>query len=115
MTNYQKFPIWRKYGIVIKFNDGKFSWCENTPANRKYLKTSDYCSKAIEFYVWEIDKTYQSKKELDEYIDQREKTQKALMICAQCGNQLVVRKNRQNGELFLGCSKYPVCKFTKKT
>jgi ssDNA-binding Zn-finger/Zn-ribbon topoisomerase 1 len=114
MTNYQKFPNWRKYGIVIKFNDGKFSWCENTPANRKYLKTSNYCSTAIEFYVWENDQTFKSKMELDEYFDQREKNPQVFTKCPQCGNQLVVRKNRENGELFLGCSKYPECKFTKK-
>ena len=114
MTNYRTFPTWRKYGIVIKFNDDKFSWCENTPANRKYLKTSEYCSKATEFYVWENNMNYYSKIELDIYIEDRETNPQKYLTCSLCSNPLVVRKNNQNGELFLGCSKYPECKFTKK-
>jgi ssDNA-binding Zn-finger/Zn-ribbon topoisomerase 1 len=114
MTNYSKFPNWRKYGIVIKFNVGKFSWCENNPANRKYLKTSSYCLNANEFYVWENNKTFYSKIELDEYLDHRDQIPHAYTICPQCGNQLLIMKNKQNSELFLGCSKYPECQFTKR-
>jgi ssDNA-binding Zn-finger/Zn-ribbon topoisomerase 1 len=114
MTNCTRFPTWRKCGIVIKLNDNNFSWCENTPANRKYLKTSEYCSKAIEFYVWENDTYYYSKIELDKYFEDRELNPQKYMTCLLCGNSLVIRRNRQNREVFLGCSEYPDCKFTKK-
>jgi restriction system protein len=33
--------------------------------------------------------------------------------CPLCGGDLVVRKNRNDGKRFLGCSKYPNCKYTK--
>jgi restriction system protein len=33
--------------------------------------------------------------------------------CPLCGGNLVVRKNRKDGKSFLGCSKYPTCKYTK--
>jgi hypothetical protein len=115
MTNYSKFPSWRKNGIVIKFDDHKFSWCDNTLANRKYLKTSAYCINAIEFFVWENNMTYHSKMELDDYFDDREKNPHKFMTCSLCGNPLILRKNKQNGESFLGCSKYPECKFIKKS
>ena len=60
MTNYTRFPNWRKYGIVMKFNEHQYSWCDNNQANRKYLIESEYCSNGIEFYVWENDQTYTS-------------------------------------------------------
>ena len=47
MTNYTSFPKHRDYGIVIKYGDSQYSWCDNTSANRKYLLESNYCAKAI--------------------------------------------------------------------
>jgi len=32
--------------------------------------------------------------------------------CPSCANQLVIRKNRTNGNEFVGCSKFPTCKWT---
>ena len=37
MTNYRSFPRHRKNGIVIKFDDYRYSWSENNPPQRKYL------------------------------------------------------------------------------
>lgn len=34
------------------------------------------------------------------------------LICPNCKSSLVVKKNSYTGEVFLGCSKYPKCKFT---
>jgi ssDNA-binding Zn-finger/Zn-ribbon topoisomerase 1 len=35
--------------------------------------------------------------------------------CPQCGvGKLVRRENRNTGEKFLGCSKYPECRYTQK-
>ena len=58
MTNYSSFPKHRRYGIVIKFNDSSYSWCENKPAQRKYLAESKYCEGAVEFYVWKNNAIY---------------------------------------------------------
>lgn len=33
--------------------------------------------------------------------------------CPDCGSPLVVRTNRNNGSRFLGCSRYPSCRFSK--
>ena len=33
--------------------------------------------------------------------------------CQQCGSILVLRQNRNNKELFLGCSNYPRCSYTE--
>lgn len=35
--------------------------------------------------------------------------------CPQCGSTLVTRVNRTNGRRFLGCSRYPACRFTENT
>lgn len=35
-----------------------------------------------------------------------------LTNCPKCGSKLVVRKNRKNGNEFLGCGSFPKCKFT---
>lgn len=35
--------------------------------------------------------------------------------CPKCGSELVERKNRNNGEAFWGCSKFPKCRGTRKT
>lgn len=34
-------------------------------------------------------------------------------VCPSCGNTLVMKTNRSNGKRFLGCSRYPACRFTK--
>lgn len=34
--------------------------------------------------------------------------------CEVCGAVLVVRMNRQNESFFLGCNRYPDCRFTKE-
>lgn len=111
MTNYSCFPKWRKYGIVMKFTDSQYSWCENTPANRKYLIESDYCNGGIEFYVWENDTIY---KDLDSFKDYL-KNKVDNGTCPLCGKPLVVRRSKTDYEgVFLGCSGWPECKFTKK-
>lgn len=33
-------------------------------------------------------------------------------ICPSCHNKLVYRKNKRNGNKFLGCSNFPECKFS---
>jgi hypothetical protein len=35
-----------------------------------------------------------------------------LVPCPECGSPMVERKNRGNGDRFLGCCRYPVCKKT---
>jgi len=42
---------------------------------------------------------------------EREKANKA-PICTSCGIQMVERTNRETGETFFGCKKYPTCKVT---
>jgi restriction system protein len=34
--------------------------------------------------------------------------------CPKCGGRLVERKGRQSRQKFLGCSNYPICKYTKE-
>ena len=34
-------------------------------------------------------------------------------VCPKCGGELVKRTTKQTGSIFLGCSNYPKCKFTK--
>ena len=111
MTNYERFPKHRKNGIVIKFGDYSYSWSENNPSQRKYLLESSYCDNAIEFYVWENDKTYTSVKQFKDYL----KNKKNEGICPLCGRPLVIRKSHTDYmNIFLGCSGWPDCKFTKK-
>jgi len=72
MTNYNRFPIWRKYGIIMKFDEDQYSWCENNSKNRKYLIESDYCSNGLEFYVWENDTKYATLEAFKEYLTKQE-------------------------------------------
>lgn len=111
MTNYDNFPKHRKNGIVIKFGEYSYNWSENNPNQRKYLLESKYCDNAIEFYVWENDTTYTSVGDFKEYL--RNKTNEGL--CPICGKPLVIKKaHNDNSNIFLGCSGWPECKFTKK-
>jgi len=32
--------------------------------------------------------------------------------CPQCGSELIIRKNDQSGDFFLGCSDFPKCRYT---
>ncbi len=45
-------------------------------------------------------------------LKQRKQTEafKNTTVCSRCGSAMVLRKNRQNGEEFYGCSNYPRCK-----
>jgi hypothetical protein len=113
MTNYSNFPKWRKYGIVITFSEHKFSWCENTQTNRKYLIESEYCSNGIDFYIWENGKTYTALDEFKEYLHKRQ-PEEPNRVCPICGGRLVLRTNKSNGEQFWGCHDYPKCMFVKK-
>ena len=113
MTNYSNFPHWRKYGIVIKFSEHRYSWCENSKANRKYLIESEYCSNGIEFYVWENDNTYTTLEDFKLYLKEKQSNDKN-EPCPDCGAKLLLRINKTTGERFIGCSKYPDCKFVKR-
>lgn len=113
MTNYSRFPAWRKYGIVMKFNDHKYSWCENSKPNRKYLIESEYCSNGIEFYIWENDTTYKTLNDFKEYLKEKQDNDEN-ELCPDCGGKLLLKFNKTTGEQFMGCSKYPECKFTKR-
>lgn len=33
--------------------------------------------------------------------------------CPKCGKELVERVNKKTGEIFMGCTGFPVCKFSK--
>lgn len=33
--------------------------------------------------------------------------------CPRCGAQLIIRVNGETGESFLGCQRYPECRFTQ--
>ena len=113
MTNYTRFPSWRKYGIVMKFNEYQYSWCDNNQANRKYLIESEYCSKGTAFYVWENGKTYTTLDEFKKYLQDRQ-VNEPNEVCPLCGGKLVLRRNKSIGKPFMGCMNYPECKFTKR-
>jgi len=113
MTNYSSFPKWRKYGIVMKFNENQYSWCENNKTNRKYLIESEYCSKGIEFYAWENNITYNCLETFKEYLKEKQNNE-LNEICPSCGGKLVTKVNKSNGEHFVGCKNYPECKFTRR-
>jgi hypothetical protein len=52
MTNYTSFPSWRCHtGFTIQFTEHEYSWSPDTPAQRKYLATSDYCKNATRVYI----------------------------------------------------------------
>ena len=68
MTNYDYFPKHRLYGIVIKFAEDRYSWCENTASQRKYLAESTYCNKAVEFFVWKNNTTYKNFEDFKAYL-----------------------------------------------
>ena len=111
MTNYTTFPKWRKNGIVIKFDDCRFSWCENTKSQRKYLLESNYCSDAVEFYVWENETSYKTIAEFKSYLKNKVEDE----ICPLCGKPLKLRTNRNDyTKVFWGCTGWPDCKYTKK-
>lgn len=112
MTNYVTFPKHRKNGIVIKFSENGYSWSENNQRQRKYLLESDYCDRAVEFYVWENDTTYTSVEEFKNYL----RNKKDEGICPLCGKPLLIKKAHDDPlRIFLGCSGWPECKFTKKS
>ena len=113
MTNYNNFPKLRKYGIVMKFNEHRFSWCENNKANRKYLIESNYCSDGIEFYVWENDTLYTNLEIFKEYLTTKQLNENN-EICPQCGGKLITRNNKKDGSQFIGCKNYPECRYTQK-
>jgi ssDNA-binding Zn-finger/Zn-ribbon topoisomerase 1 len=51
---------------------------------------------------------------MDKYLDDLERGDIAVnKICPDCEENLVVRVNRQNGKLFLGCINYPDCNYTR--
>ena len=111
MTNYTSFPKHRKNGIVMKFNEWTYSWSENNSRQRKYLLESHYLDHVVEVYVWENDTTYKSLEEFKDYL--RNKIDEG--ICLLCGKPLVRRKSYSDYmNIFLGCSGWPECKFTKK-
>ena len=111
MTNYQNFPKHRQNGIVITFNEYQYSWCENNPRKRKYLLESRYLDKAIEVYVWENYTTYKNIEDFKEYL----RNKKDEGICPICGKPLVRRQSHNDPlYIFLGCSGWPNCKFTKR-
>ncbi|MEP6694277.1 MAG: restriction endonuclease [Chloroflexota bacterium] len=37
----------------------------------------------------------------------------ATVPCAQCGSEMLVRRNRSSGQPFYGCSRYPGCRYTR--
>ena len=111
MTNCGNFPKWRKNGISMKFGEYQYSWCENNPSQRKYLLESDYCDNAIEIYVWENDTLYTSVAEFKSYLINK----KDEGTCPLCGKPLKIKRNHSDSSsVFLGCSGWPECKFTKK-
>lgn len=55
MTNCTCYPKWRDYyGIIIEFDEYRYSWSEDTPVQRKYLLESSYCDGAKRIYVCNI-------------------------------------------------------------
>jgi restriction system protein len=41
------------------------------------------------------------------------KASAAAVRCEQCGSELVIRHNRSTRQAFYGCSRYPMCRFTR--
>lgn len=111
MTNYNSFPKHRKNGIVIKFDEFHYSWSDNTSEQRRYLLESDYLRNALEVYVWENDTTYLNIDDFREYLKNKIDDGK----CPLCGKPLVRKQSHSDYlNVFLGCSGWPECKFTKK-
>ena len=49
MTNYTCYPKWRDYyEIIVEFDEYRYSWAKNTPAQRKYLLESSYVNIIME-------------------------------------------------------------------
>lgn len=95
----------------MKFGEYQYSWCENSPSQRKYLLESDYCDNTIEIYVWENNTLYTSVVEYKSYL----KNKKDEGTCPLCGKSLKIKRNHSDSSsVFLGCSGWPECKFTKK-
>ena len=49
---------------------------------------------------------------VSEESNKREKTYYPELYCPWCGAQLVVRTNKKTGQRFLGCSGFPLCRFS---
>ena len=40
--------------------------------------------------------------------------QKLAYSCSECGAPMKIRRNKENGSLFLGCDRWPDCKSTEE-
>ena len=60
--------------------------------------------------------TQEPTKTAKEHVQEIRQTQRTIEegICPRCGGKLVLRKAKNTGNEFYGCSNYPKCKFTKK-
>jgi restriction system protein len=59
-----------------------------------------------------LEKSFKTDRIHVENLKQRKQSEafKNTLVCSKCGSAMVLRKNRQNGDEFYGCSNYPRCK-----
>jgi folate-dependent tRNA-U54 methylase TrmFO/GidA len=123
MTNYTRFPYKRSgSGFTIKFSDYQYSWSQNTKAQRKYLRESDYCSGSLQIYVGIID-CWMSESEFRDFCDESNYAKRVKDFngekneynekCILCGNEMIFKQGTYNYGPFYGCSNYPKCKNVK--
>ena len=125
LVNYKNYPYHKFYNntCVINFVSGGYSWCGLS--KKEYLVESSYLDNACRVDVKINNKTYHlpvekfkewvETKSLDEnyYVPKAEKIQEE---CPQCGKNLVkrvARRGKNVGMIFVGCSGYPKCTYTK--
>ena len=122
MTNYTRFPSWRiSTGIVIRFNDFQYSLSDDSKSQRNYLATSSYLDGSELVFICKY-KTWIPTADfrqlcladnysvaLKEYMTKH--FNKKPHICPNCGMPLRIMSGK-NG-MFLGCTGYPSCHYTK--
>lgn len=122
--------------IVKTLLDEKRGYCEVVDKfivpTQKGLELCDYLTKNYSGLV-SIDYTKEMEKDLDliaegkldevdflttfynnmEETIKKNNSQEEDVICPLCGAKMIIRKNKQNGNSFYGCSNYPKCKGIK--
>ncbi len=133
MTNYSNYPAHRFYAntCIICFDENRFSWCNLTENQKKYLVESDYLDNAKqidiktktgekislsvdEFKEWAVSGYVPTKQNVNELIEETHNEEK--QICPWCGKELVLRTAQRGkfiGRQFYGCAGYPKCRFIK--
>ena len=97
--------------IVIKLDYlvSTISSFQNTIINQQYLDT--ICNKILEVNIIDQKERKRHIKNIKDKINDKN-TKIDNMICPRCGSRLIVKRGKYGS--FIGCSHYPLCRFTKK-